>query len=385
MKNKNNVIAIILIFIIMMLSAVCESSRGVFVPTFESSFGVSDGSIAYIFTAGSIGYILFTYIGGILCGKIGQKKVFMIGFISILFSLTILYFTYSFFVLIFAMFLMSAGLSLVSISINTLVPVLFISFQALLMNITHFCYGVGSTLSQRITGMLIYKGTSWRNIYLFIAILYLIVLIAFIFIDIPEPHKVEKENGAKGIIFKEKLLYFYMLAIGFYISAEGGTQNWFINFMHKTYSFNENKSSIYLSLFFGIFAVGRLLGGFIVDKVGYIKSVFISLLIATMLYTLGLYMGIEGMIIISISGFFFSITFPTLVLTISKVFPNNSAYATGIILTVSSLINMILNQLIGELNWRIGTYKAYYAIPISLLISLIFIYLIHRNTREILS
>lgn len=385
MKNKNNIITIILIFIIMMLSAVCESSRGVFIPTFESSFGVSDGKIAYIFTAGSIGYILFTYIGGILCQKIGQKKVFIIGFISILISLITLYFTYRFSILIVAMFLMSVGLSLTSICINTLVPVLFISFQALLMNITHFCYGLGSTLSQRITGILIYKGMDWRKIYLFIALLYLIIFIMFLFIDIPEPHKIEKKKLGEESIFKNKLVYFYMLAIGFYVSAEMGTQNWFINFMHKTYNFNENKSSFYLAMFFGIFALGRLFGGFIVDKVGYIKSVFISLIIAITMYTIGLYMGVNGMIIISISGFFFSITFPTLVLTISKVFSDNSAYATGIIITISSLINMIFNQLIGELNFRIGTYKAYYVIPISLLISLIFVYLIYKNTKEVLS
>lgn len=385
MENKNNVITVVLIFAVMMLSAACESTRGVFVPTFERSFGVSDGKIAYIFTSSSIGYILFTYIGGILCQRIGQKKVFISGFISILISLTTLYFTYDFSLLIAAMFLMSVGLSLTSISINTLVPVLFISFQALLMNLTHFCYGLGSTLSQRIAGILIYNGMDWRKIYLFIAFIYLIVFIIFIFIKIPEPHKAERQKEIKRSIFKEKLVYFYMLALGFYVSAEVGTQNWFINFMHKTYSFNEKESSFYLSLFFAVFAVGRLLGGFIVDRIGYIKSVCISLTIAMMLYTLGLYIGIDGMIIISISGFFFSITFPTLVLTISKVFPDGSAYATGIIITIGSLINMLSNQLIGELNWRIGTYKAFYAIPISLFISLIFVYLIHRNTKEVLS
>ncbi|MBC2400184.1 MFS transporter [Clostridium tetanomorphum] len=369
----------------MMLSAACESTRGIFVPTFEKEFGVSDNQIAYIFTASSIAYILFTYIGGILCEKLGQKKVFIIGFISILISFIVLYFTYNFSLLIISMFLMNIGLSLNSISINTLVPILFISFQALLMNLTHFCYGLGTTLSQRITGILIYKGIGWKSIYIFIALIYLVVFILLIFTKVPEPHKVEKKQEFKNYIFKDKLFYYYMMALGFYVFAEIGTQNWFVNFMHKTYSFNEREGSFYLALFFAIFSVGRLIGGFIVEKIGYIKSVFMSLIIAFALYITGLGIGINGMIIISISGFFFSIAFPTVVLTISRVFKKNSAYITGIIITVSSSINMIMNQLIGELNLRIGTYKAFYVIPISLLISLIFVYLIYKNTKEVLS
>ena len=50
--------------------------------------------------------------------------------------------------------------------------------------------------------------------------------------------------------------------------------------MQKNYNYNESKSSFYLALFFGIFTVGRLLGGFIVEKMGYLNTVLISLIIA---------------------------------------------------------------------------------------------------------
>lgn len=52
------------------------------------------------------------------------------------------------------------------------------------------------------------------------------------------------------------------------------------------------------------------------------------------------------MVIISVSGLFFSITFPTTVLTISKVFDKNVAYITGIVITSASLVGMILNKAI---------------------------------------
>ncbi|GAA0731190.1 MFS transporter [Clostridium malenominatum] len=385
MNNKKNIITISLIFITMILTAVCEGIRGVFVPTFQKVFSVNDTQIAYIFTIGSIGYIAFTYIGGILCEKIGQKKVILLGFLSLIISLIGFYFTNEYIGLLIYMFIMNIGLSLCSIAINTLVPVLFISFQALLMNFTHFCYGVGITATQRTVGILLYNGVQWRDIYIFISFLYIIMIIAFYFTKVPEPHKVKNEEGQVSGLIDKRLIFYYMCALGFYVSAEVATQNWFINFMYKVHSLNEKDGSFYISLFFALFAIGRLVGGFIVDRIGHIKSVLIFTIISVILFTIGLFMNVKGLIIISLSGFFFSITFPTIVVTISKVFKEKSAYITGIIITVSSLINMMFNQLIGELNRIIGVEKAFYFIPISLIISTVFIYGIKIKTKEIIS
>lgn len=39
----------------------------------------------------------------------------------------------------------------------------------------------------------------------------------------------------------------------------------------------------------------------------------------------------------------FSIVYPTVVLTISKVYSTNSSYVTGIVVTLSSFVNMIIS------------------------------------------
>ncbi|MFT5875842.1 MAG: fucose permease [Clostridium sp.] len=88
------------------------------------------------------------------------------------------------------------------------------------------------------------------------------------------------------------------------------------------------------------------------------------------------------LIIISISGFFFAVTFPTIVLTISKVFKQNTSYITGVIITLTSSVNMLLNLGLGKLNDKIGTYFAFYMILMSKIISIIFIYLIYINTKN---
>lgn len=382
-NTKTNTMAIVFIFAMMILVAIIENIRGVFIPIFKQDFGINDTTIGFMLTVSSFGYIISTYVGGALCEKVGQKKVILLGFTFIIISLGLLGVTYNVPLLLIGMFIMNMGLALTAIAANTLVPILFLSFQAIMINITHFCYGLGSTFAQRLAGILVFKGINWRTIYLMEAILVISLMVVFIFIKIPEPSKNKSDEKVnKSELIKNKLIYFYIAALGFYVFAEVGTGNWFINFMQKGYKYNESKSSFYLALFFGIFTIGRLLGGFIVERVGYLKTVLISVTMATLLFLTGLLMGEQGMIVISISGLFFAITFPTVILSIGKVFKKNTAYITGVIMTFGSIINMIMNLILGRLNDKVGVYLSFYVVPLSLFISIVFLFLIYINTKE---
>ena len=367
----------------MALNAMAENTKGIFIPSFKSDFNIDNTGIGIMLFVGSLAYILFTYIGGVLCEKIGQKKVIILGLGFMSLSLALLSVVDSYIVFLIDMFIMNIGLALTSIAINTIVPVLFLSYQAILINITHFCYGVGGASGQALGGILMSNGFTWRNIYLGISILFVILFIAFTFIKMPHTHRYSEQNKINLLdVLKNKVIYFYVFALGFYVFAEVATSSWLVNYIKDNYKYNSSESAFYSVMFLGIFSIGRLLGGFVVEKLGYLKTIMGSLIIAVSLFTLGLVVGEEGLIIISISGFFFAITFPTIVLTISKAFKQNTSYITGVIVTLTSLVNMLLNLVIGKLNDKIGTYYAFYMIPISLIISIIFIYLIYINTKS---
>ncbi|MBU3192165.1 MFS transporter [Clostridium bowmanii] len=367
----------------MVLNAMAENSRGVFIPSFKSDFNIDNTDIGIMIFICSLAYILFSYAGGLLCEKIGQKRVILLGLCFMFFSLILLLSagdSYTSFLI--NMFLMNIGLALTSIAINTLVPVFLISYQAILMNIVHFCYGVGGAIGQALGGVLMTKGFTFRNIYLGIAILFVMLLSAFTFIKMPHTHKYNEGNKINKLdVFKNKIVYFYVLALGFYVFAEVATLSWLVNYIKDNYQYNSSRSAFYSVMFLVLFSVGRLVGGFIVKKLSYLKATMGSLVIAVCLFTLGLVIGENGLIIIFVSGFFFAVTFPTIVLTISKVFKQNTSYITGVIVTLTSSVNMLLNLVIGRLNDKIGTYLAFYMIPVSLIISIIFIYLIHINTK----
>lgn len=385
MKKQKNIPAIIYIFMMMILSAMCDNVRGPFIPILKKEFAVNNKGISLMLLACSLGYMSFTFVGGFLCEKMGQKRVFILGFLFMVIPLIGLYFCNNFVVLIIELFILNAGQAFMAIGTNTIIPIIAIGFQAILMNFTHFCYGLGATFTQRFTGIMLYKGMTWRQVYLIIAGISAIMFLGFIFVKVPESHKVSKNEKIEyKSILKNKLLHYYILALGFYVAAEMNVGNWFVNFMHDTYKFDSNKSSFYIALFFGTFAIGRLFGGFVAEKFGYMKSVLVSGSIGFVLFISGLLMGEKGIGIIAVSGLFFAITFPTTVLTISKVFEKNVSYITGIVITGASCGAMIINVLIGTLNDAIGAYKTFYIIPISLLLCTVFMYLIFINTKDIL-
>lgn len=383
-QRRNNIIATVFMFLLMILAAIAENTRGIFVPSFKENFSINDTQIGVMLTMTSIGYMVATYFGGALCQKIGQKKVFIIGIIFMIGSLGLLSMSSTYYLFLISMGLVSCGLALTSIAINTIVPILFVSMQTLIMNLVHFCYGLGSAVGQRTAGVLVYKGVDWRVIYMVVALAYVVMLVCFIFIKIPEPPKAKEEKMSIFNAGYNKIIIFYMIALGFYMFAEIGTGNWFLNYMEKTYSFDKGSSSFYVALFFGIFTIGRLLGGFVVERFGYINVVIKSLITALIIYTIGLFMGQSGVTIIAISGLFFSIAFPTIVSTISKVFGKNSAYITGLIITAGSVINMIMNMIMGVANDNLGTRIAFFLIPISLVISITALLFVHHNTKNVL-
>lgn len=385
-RKKQNYIALAFLFIMMILAAIVENTKGIFIPVFKQEFGVNDNTISNMLISTSAAYMVLTFIGGTLCEKIGQKKVFLIGLMVIALSLVFLSFTKNYLMLYTGMVVSSAGIAMVAISCNTILPIIALTAQNVIMNVMHACYGLGSSIGQGLFGALTSRGVDWRTIYLFVGIIYLVVFICFIFVRIPRTEIVKKEEK---LSLKEalgnKLIVAYMLALGLYVFTEQGISNWFVNYMKFGYDINEQKAGIYLSLFFAIFTIGRLFGGFVVEKRGYFNILYKTLLIGSILCIIGLLLGGNGMVIISLSGLFFSITFPTTVLSISKVFDKHIAYITGIVITAASLVGMILNKAIGILNGSIGVDKAFYIIPASAILSAALMFYLYVNTKNKLS
>lgn len=386
MGKKNNTKALIFIFILMVLAAVIENTFGIFVPAFKSEFGINDNSISNMFIVGSAAYMLFTYIGGVMSEKFGQKKVYLLGMVVIILAMLCLWQANSFAMVILGVALANGGVALNAIASNTIIPIIVITAQTIIMNIMHFFYAMGASIGQGVFGELSNNDISWRSIYLGMAIIYAVVIVVFVFFKMPSVHKKNdvKDKIKLTVLFRNPTVILYMFGLGLYAFAEQGTGGWFTNYITSSFGMQVGQAAIYTAIFFAVFALGRLLGGFVVNKTGYFNTMAVSLILGAITFTIGILMGRNGLLVISFSAIFFSINFPTGVLTISKVFKERSSYITGIIVTSVSFVMMIMNKIMGIISDYIGADKSFYLMPICLLISAILMIILYNRTKEIL-
>lgn len=385
-KGKKHTNASIIALLVMMyiIVAMSDNFKGIFVPTFKEQFGINNTQIGYVLMASLFAYAVFQYLGGILIEKIGSyKKVIALGFIIEIIALLALIFCKNYALLIIGLFGVNAGMAMFNVSINTLGPTLPVASTAVLMNFLVFCYGVGTTVVQKVTGNLLFKGVKWENFYLFMFIVSLILFVYLLIIKIPE--KEAEKNVQKKIkvssLSGNKVLILYILAAGFYLSCEYGSGNWFVNYMSEVYGLNADRRSLYVALFFGIMTLGRLFGGFIADKLGYFKSIISYGVAASVITILGMLLKEQGLMLLAVSGFFYSLIFPVTITTIGKVFKNKASYITGLILMCGTLIAMGVSMIIGVLNDFIGVYYSYYTIGICMILCTTFMCLIRKNVQ----
>lgn len=353
--NKSYGWPIILIIGFMCLIAMGDALKGVFIPVFKDVFKVENTAMGFLLTISSMGYIIGTYTSGHLCDKYGQKKIIISGGSMMMLSIPIIILGNSYPMLLVGLFVMNFGSAFIALGINTLIPLIMVSFQSVLMNIVHGAYGFGSAFTQSQAGALIYKGISWSNIYMYMGIFAMFLILMSFVIKIPtvEKIKVTKKVPRKEL-FKRPLLYAYILCLGFYVCAEMATGNWFINYLKEAFLFNEKSSAFYSSMFFAGLTVGRLLGGFFTEKFGYLKTISFCLGMNVILFPIGMFFKADGAYLISLTGVFCSIVFPTIILTVRYVFEDLQTYATGIIVTLVSCMAMLGNMMIGYINDKIN-------------------------------
>ncbi|MCT4605702.1 MAG: MFS transporter [Marinisporobacter sp.] len=385
MKNKKEVKTwpvVVLLLMMYVIVAMSDNFKGIFVPAFKSEFGIDNTQIGYVLMASLFAYAVFQYVGGILIGKVGYKKVIALGFLIAMAAIGVIVSCKSYILLIAGLFILHTGMAMFNVGVNTLGPVLPVASTAVLMSMITFSYGVSSTTIQKLVGYLLFRGVAWRNFFIFMLCATGALFVYLLMIKIPEKEKDDsnvKMNASE--LWKNKILWLYILLAGFYLASDYGTGNWFANYMDEGYGLDANNRAFYVSLFFGTMTFGRLIGGFIADKLGHFRSIIIFSVLATVFIFTGVTLGESGLLVIAIGGFFFSLIFPVTITTISTVFKDNASYAIGMILMAGTLISMLVNFFIGVLNDAIGVQNAYYAIAVCLGLTTIFTICVRKNVE----
>jgi len=339
--SQGSILLFIILFGAMFFFGFIENIRGVTYPLIKAQFSVSYEQQGMMVSLLSMSYVVFCLIGGILLGSLGVKKAFAVGFILIMLGLLAVFFMPGFWSIAGAMVIVFAGLGLFEVSSNALAAQLFTTRTALLMSLLHFFFGAGSAFSPRVAGAL--SGSlGWRYIYLLSIPLVLFIFVPTLFTRFPhaaageapageapaEKAPAEKVPAADGqekekikrvsffTALKTPMVWLFAITLGFMIVVEMCSPNWAGLYFQDVYHLDPTTSgAAFVSNFFILFTVSRLVSGFIIEKLGYMRSIFIASFVVVFIFILGFFMGAKGIYILPALGFFVAIFWPTILAT----------------------------------------------------------------------
>ena len=225
---------IALVFLCMAVFGLMENIKGTLIPPIREQFGVDYSTIGLMLFISSFGYLLSTLIGGMAAEKFGEKAILMFAFIVLTASAALFYLTNSFPMTVALLLLNSAGFGCIEVAVNSLGARIFIRNAAVMMNITHLFYGLGSTISPKYAGHILARSLPWNYVFTITLAILIPVLIYLAFLRFPETPKEKKEvKFPIARMMKDRIILLITGALGFSLVAEIGMANWLVNFLQE--------------------------------------------------------------------------------------------------------------------------------------------------------
>ncbi|AGB40328.1 fucose permease [Halobacteroides halobius DSM 5150] len=372
-QNLNHRLLVILAFMVILVFGIFTNLRGQVNPLIQQDYKIDYSQLGLVLGFFSGGSILATFFGGTLIQKYNLKVIFWSGLLIQSCGLIFIGFIDSYYLLLIVMVIMGVGLGTLNVSGNTLASHVFTKNKGRMMNLFHLFFGIGGMIAPQYANQVFKLGFSWEATYFLGVVLVIILFLFSWFCDFPQE---DKEVSSKEITITELLsdskVIIFVIMFLFHVGAEIGLSSWLGVYLDDVQNRTQTEISFYLSLFFGLFTLGRFLASVIVEKIGYLRLVLISSVSAAVTILLGLLGPDSFAFFFSLTGLFLSVNFPTIQATMFEVFEDNTSSVVGLTLTAGGFGNIIfanwvvglINDLVG-VSMGLGVFVIYLAILVS--------------------
>ncbi len=353
-EKKIFYILLIIVYGTMMLFGLVENLKGTTFPMIKDAFTASYDAQGGLVSFASFGYVFFCLIATISFQRYGTKKSLMFGYLMIVLGCLATVVSPTFSLISMTLTLIWMGFGFFEVGTNALATTLFKRNTAIYMSLLHFFYGLGAVLGPQFASWISHSfDTSFRGIYLMTVFPLLIFLgmITFTKFTSATDEEVVAPTMTIYSALRNKKVWLLSLALGFLEVIEFGAANWGAFFLRDAYGFDPlTLGATFVSSFYICFTLSRLFGGFIIEKIGYIRSMVFGLIALFILFALGFVFGTQGVIFLIATGFFIAIMWPTIMCVAMDVFKADAPIATSIIIVISGSINAIMQFITGLIN-----------------------------------
>ncbi|MEI6290894.1 MAG: MFS transporter [Chloroflexota bacterium] len=345
-----------------------DNLKGTTLPAIIQDLHISYSVGGSILLGAYLGFIAATTITGFLADSIGHKAVLVIaGFCLGIGAAGYTFFSTPLF-LSLSISILGFGLGSLELGCNALIVELRGGDKGKYLNLMAVLHGLGSTLAPLYAGWMLSARYSWRSVYGWDLIPIIILIIYFLFTTFPasksKPNeKIDFTHIAK-IAFTGEMIWYYII-ITLYVCIEIGLSSWMVEYLQSNRHFSISSSSQALAIYFGLIMLGRFIGSFIVERLGYLQSTFYAMLGAITCVALALFGPQYFAYFLPGCGLFLSIIFPTITASVSDSHKNNMNSILGIFFTFAGL-----GGALGP--WIIGFASDHGGLPVGFSLNLVF-------------
>lgn len=308
-KDFKNMIIIFLGFFFVSLFS---NTLSPFITTIKNTYHVSNGIIAILPSVVYCASFIMSIVGGRLMHVLGLKKGVYIGLFFIIVASLIILFSKSYYILLVGYFISGLATGLVNLFLSTMLSLLPQKYQK--FSFANACFGLGGILILPIDRFILRNNIHFNYTYLIHIVLIAIFIIFATKIHGISLHEGNSKRKSSFYMIKKPLILLLSVAIFFYVGAEISTTNWTGSFLEKYYGISKNEVPNILFSFWIVFTIGRALGDKVLDKVGRLKFLAISPIIAIggIFIILSGTSKIQAVVGISIIGIAISLIYPAL-------------------------------------------------------------------------
>lgn len=360
-----------------------DNLKGPTLPAMLAELNFDYGTGGNILFGEYLGFLIATLITGILADRFGLKSVILLAGLFLGIGVSG-YSAFSSASLLFAsIFIVGMGLGSLELGPNAIIVSLHQERKGLYLNLMSVLHGLGSLLAPLFAGWLLSRDISWRVVYRWELVLVALFVIVFLFLRFPKAEEKSQMDFRRipQIAFKGDLVWFYV-AICFYVAAEIGMGQWLVTYLQDVRGASMNDSTQALSIYFAMIMVGRLIGGFFVQRIGYLRSILFVSAGGILSLAAGLFGPKEASFLLPFTGFFFSIIFPTITAAVSDRHTENGNTILGVLFTFAGVGGMIGPWAIGLGSDLFGLQTGFsFNIPFLLILLISVFILLKRSTN----
>ncbi len=334
-----------------------DNLKGPTLPSVLDDFSLSYGQGGTIFFGAYLGFLIATLLTGMLADLAGNKAVLIVAGVCLTLGIAAYSFASTYWMLAAAMVVLGLGLGATEVGGNGLIVDIHSRNRGRYLNLLAMFHGVGSLVVPLYVAVLLQNLVGWRHIYRFTLVL--VILYALFFIVVRYPRRRTSDGGGLDLQevrrsgFTRQMVWFYLL-IGVYVAVEIGVAAWIVVFLQQNKGLSVGQGALYLSLFFGFIMIGRLVGSFFVERIGYLRVMLFAMICAALSLSIGIFGPPLLAIFISLSGLFLSIVFPTTTAAVAEFHSENTGSILGLLFAFAGVGGMIGPWAVGVLSDQAG-------------------------------